>query len=211
MNTHTRIASEIEGFRINGVSPFWSPADAADAQLEQAHALLTLLSGAHRVCDDITSDQADQFDNLRHGITASALDGIATLIALAQFQTDEARRTRQLAGAQPIEPTPCPVWDSALAAYAIASERLAGHEREPACKAKAGTPECDAYEAHTDLLANQHAVALIAMVLTPAPDRDALATKVETYAKVVGGDAWDRGDEMIAQIAADTRRLAGRA
>ncbi len=193
MNTHTRIASEIEGFRINGITPFWSPADAADQQLAQAHALLTLLSGAHSVCDGITSDQADHFENVRHGVTASALEGIASLIALAQFQIDEARNSRHRVTIDRSQ------WDKNLAAYLDCAEKLAKHER-------GSSPD----GAQTDKLAGNRADAFIAMVLTPAPDCAALAAKVEAYATVVGGDSWDRGEEMQRQIAADARFLAGR-
>lgn len=74
--------------RINGISPFNSPSDDVSQRLAEAYALLTLLEGAHDVCDGISDEAADAFDNIRHEISARALDGIKTLIALAQYHQD---------------------------------------------------------------------------------------------------------------------------
>jgi hypothetical protein len=52
------------------------------------------LAGAEQVCDRITEDEADGYDNIRHAITGRALEGIATLIAFAQFNLNTARRVR---------------------------------------------------------------------------------------------------------------------
>jgi hypothetical protein len=84
----------LTNFEINGITPFHSPADNAEEALAQAHAILTTLAGAEQVCDRITEDEADGYDNIRHAITGRALEGIATLIAFAQFNLNTARRVR---------------------------------------------------------------------------------------------------------------------
>jgi pyrroline-5-carboxylate reductase len=69
---------------INGMTPFAGNRDGADQLLAEAHALLTLLSGAYDCAEGATESAADAVVNIRPGITARALNGIATLIALAQ-------------------------------------------------------------------------------------------------------------------------------
>ena len=91
MRNHTTVKGAMERFKINGTHPLQSPGDTVDTALSQAHALLTLLSGAHSVCNGITQDEADGLDNIRHEITSVALDGICTLIAFALFNHDIAR------------------------------------------------------------------------------------------------------------------------
>lgn len=89
---------ELAKLKINGVSPFNSNRDGVEQRLAEAHALLTLLSGAHNVCEEAGPELADGFDNLRHEISARALEGIGSLIALAQYHhecacaEDRARR-----------------------------------------------------------------------------------------------------------------------
>lgn len=91
MTTANTISDAMTSFRINGTTPFHSPGDNADEALAQAHALLTLLAGAHNVCDAVTDAEADAYDNIRNEITARALDGIGTLIAFAMHNHDIAR------------------------------------------------------------------------------------------------------------------------
>lgn len=81
--------------RINGVTPFHSHPDGVDERLAEAYAILTLLAGAHGVCEEVSEAQADAFDNIRHEIVGRALTGVSTLIALAQYHSDCARAERR--------------------------------------------------------------------------------------------------------------------
>jgi len=85
----------IDGVKINGASPFWSHGDGASERLSEAYALLTMLRGAHDVCEAVQPEFADAFDNVRHEIQGKALEGIATLIALAQYHLDCAGAERE--------------------------------------------------------------------------------------------------------------------
>ena len=93
----------LSDLKINGATPFWSHRDGASARLAEAYALLTMLRGAHDVCEEVSEqmkvekigdqwvsgpDYADAFKNIRHEIQGRALEGVATLIALAQYQAD---------------------------------------------------------------------------------------------------------------------------
>jgi hypothetical protein len=100
-------------------------------------------------------------------------------------------------------------WGSLLSRYQTAKARLDEHCALP-------SPEfddagLDAYEAKTEKRANAHADLFVELILAPAPDAAGLAFKMQVYADVVGGDAWDRGAEMVAQLAEDARNLAGEA
>lgn len=190
--------TNLSQFTINGTTPFWSPADSADQCLAQAKALLTLLAGAHNVCEEITTEQTDAFDNLRHEISANALDGIGSLIALAMYQLDAAHKQRA-AKANASK------WIELRDAFltATADEKAQGRN-----EAAFGTPECEAYEAETARLANARSEAFRALMLYPAPDSASLAFKIEVYATITEGDAWDGADKMLAQMTADAKRLA---
>lgn len=78
----------LSALKINGTTPFWSHGDGAYQRLSEAHAILTLLRGAHNVCEDAGETVADAFANIRHEIKGCALEGIGTLIALVQYHLD---------------------------------------------------------------------------------------------------------------------------
>lgn len=186
--------TNLSQFDINGTNPFWSPADSADECLSQASALLTLLAGAHEVCEQTTADEADAFVNIRHHITGRALSGIGSLIALAMHQQDVAREER---AAKASASTWFELRDAFLTA--TADEKAQGRN-----DAAFGTPECEA----TARLANARTEAFRAMMLHPAPNGKALAFKTEAFTELTDGDAWDGGREMLDQLTADAKRLA---
>lgn len=64
-------------------------------ELAEAYALLTMLRSAHDVCEVAGPDVSDAFDNVRHEIQGRALEGIGTLIALAQYHLDCADSDRR--------------------------------------------------------------------------------------------------------------------
>lgn len=79
---------KLAAVRINGVAPFLSASDGASERLAEAYALLSLLKGAHEVCEEVGPLHADAFATIRHEIQGRALEGIGTLIALAQYHLD---------------------------------------------------------------------------------------------------------------------------
>lgn len=85
----------LKDLKINGTSPFGSHADGVDERLAEARALLALLSGAHNVCEEVGPARADAFLELRSEIVGRALEGIGTLIALAQYHNDCAHAERR--------------------------------------------------------------------------------------------------------------------
>ena len=79
----------LENFTINGIAPFFSAGDDGDQALEEAHALLTLLTAAFEASEHITKgsdDPNDPITNLRPGIIATAIEGVARLVALGQYR-----------------------------------------------------------------------------------------------------------------------------
>jgi hypothetical protein len=96
-------------------------------------------------------------------------------------------------------------WQAALAALTRAQEEIAAFKRtEPAGGSFAAQWEMD--EAFSDLACAQNA-ALERLLLVPAPDLAALATKL---ARAVEELAWElpQGEATMAQLAADAARLA---
>lgn len=85
--------------KINGVRPFYSHGGASE-RLAEAYRLLTMLRSAHDVCEAAEPAIADAFDNVRHEIQGRALEGIGTLIALAQYHLDCADSDRRQRSAQ---------------------------------------------------------------------------------------------------------------
>ena len=75
-------APSLEALRMNGMSPFWSQADCASTQLNEAHALLTVMASA------FNESGTEGVNAMNHAIIAAALDGIASLVALAQHHAD---------------------------------------------------------------------------------------------------------------------------
>lgn len=81
----TSRAPTLTDFKLNGTAPFWSHANSADQRIEEAHAILLTLSGAFASADDAKEGTPGE---VRPAIVAQALQGIATLIALAQHHAD---------------------------------------------------------------------------------------------------------------------------
>lgn len=75
----------IRDFKLNGTSPFRNHANSADQRIEEAHALLLTLSAAFASADDAKERTPGE---VRPTIVAQALQGVATLVALAQHHTD---------------------------------------------------------------------------------------------------------------------------
>ena len=81
----------LENFTINGIAPFFSAGDDGDQALEEAHALLTVLAAAFEASEHITKgsdDPNDPMTNMRPGIIATAIEGVARLVALGQYRND---------------------------------------------------------------------------------------------------------------------------
>lgn len=200
MTLPTTTTPTLEGFKITGVTPFWSPADAHDEELAQAHALLLALSAGYESCAE-SGQVGLAFDTLTYPLKARALEGIATLIALAQHHSDAAHAAR--IAERPL--SNCGAWGARLSAYQTAKARLDEH---CGVATPEGTDAIDAYEARTGELADAHAEAFDALLLTPAPNSAALAYKLELWVQVVGSDCWTNGADLMKQIAADSRRFA---
>lgn len=78
----------LEQLRINGIAAFLEPESDVSYRIEEAHALLTILAAAYRVCDDADERDTDTLLSLRPGIISRGLEGIATLLALGQHHAD---------------------------------------------------------------------------------------------------------------------------
>lgn len=190
----------LEAFKINGVTPFWSAGDAHDECLAQAHAITLCLSAAH----DSSEDGNDTFDTLTHTLKARALNGVATLLAMAQHQADEALASRTNRSEMP-PAEDSRDWAMLTFAYELATRRLDEH---PIDRSECGSPENIAHETETARLADVRAEAFDALMLAPAPNRKALAYKLAAWRDMVGGDAWHSGDKIAQRLADDAARLA---
>ncbi|HEY0311122.1 MAG TPA: hypothetical protein VGC56_01360 [Allosphingosinicella sp.] len=96
-------------------------------------------------------------------------------------------------------------WEAALAALLRAEAEIAAFKRaEP--RGASFSQQWDMDEAFSDLACSQNA-ALERLLLVPAPDLAALATKL---ARAVEDLAWElpQADATMAQLAADAERLA---
>jgi len=71
--------------RINGTTPFLSHGDSITDRIREARGLVGVLESAFRTARDARNHpEVDTINNLNPEIVADALDGIATLLALAQ-------------------------------------------------------------------------------------------------------------------------------
>lgn len=86
-------APDIRNFKINGVSLVLSHADAQNARLADAHAILTALSYAFvdAESDPLRAERGDTILDLRPRIIAQALEGVANIVAYAQYHADSGR------------------------------------------------------------------------------------------------------------------------
>ena len=85
----THALDTLEKFTINGVSPFFSAGDDGDQALEEAHALLTVLAAAFEASEQLTKgadNPDDPIMTMCPGIFATAIEGVARLIALGQYR-----------------------------------------------------------------------------------------------------------------------------
>jgi hypothetical protein len=78
----------LEQTKINGITAFWSPGDGIRERLEEAHALATMFAAAHQVLHEVTDEQGEALQNLNDLVKKRAFEGIATLIAVAQYHLD---------------------------------------------------------------------------------------------------------------------------
>jgi hypothetical protein len=62
--------------RVNGMSPFWSAGDCAISNLQEAHAILTVMASAYR------ESNGEGVHTMNPDILAAALEGAASLVAL---------------------------------------------------------------------------------------------------------------------------------
>ena len=75
----------LKAFRIHGFSPFCgSPTDISCELMECAHGLLATLEEAWRTSDNVRDGQQN-LGNLSPAIHAKAMEGVASLIALALY------------------------------------------------------------------------------------------------------------------------------
>lgn len=78
--------------RMNGTAPFLSYPDVAEDCMKQAHAMLLALSNAYEgAADAMHTGVGDSILLLNPQIIANTLEGIASLIALAQFGAEADR------------------------------------------------------------------------------------------------------------------------
>jgi hypothetical protein len=99
-------------------------------------------------------------------------------------------------------------WKDRLAAYRTTREELNRWEatsNDAAC----GTSECEAHEAETARLADLYADAVDALMLTPAPDVEALREKLRIFDRDQLANGWHIAAKIAAQLAQDAERLFG--
>jgi hypothetical protein len=87
------MSHQLHDFKINDTRPFLGHADCASERLDEAHALLLLLSDVYRMSPEGSCD--DDINSLNNTIKADAFRGICTLVALAQYHTAESRAEKQ--------------------------------------------------------------------------------------------------------------------
>lgn len=82
---------------INGVNPFWSPSDSHDECLDEAHAILTFMASAFEDAEAMGGGipNGGNVAELRHGIKAVSLRGVARLVAIARYCSDMDFHTHQ--------------------------------------------------------------------------------------------------------------------
>ena len=85
----------LQDVSVNGIRPFMGHLDDLPARLDEAHALLTFMAQASRVCDDAGREASDALRNLNPEVTSRALEGIASLVALAVHNRDAAEAERR--------------------------------------------------------------------------------------------------------------------
>lgn len=83
----------LDAFKINGVRQFMSPGDDADQCLDEAHALLTVLSTAFDLSEIYNGStkpesEEDPLETLRPFIVARAIEGVTRLIGLGRYRND---------------------------------------------------------------------------------------------------------------------------
>lgn len=79
----------LESFQIDGVREFWSLPDVGHQCLEEAYALVKVMGSAFGTARDVDqhglSLKIDTLNDLNDNIKASAMDGIARLIAMSRY------------------------------------------------------------------------------------------------------------------------------
>ena len=76
--------------RINGTTPFLSHGDGLADRIREASGLVRVLESAFRTARDARNHpEVDTINSLNPEIVADALEGISTLLALAQHHNDQ--------------------------------------------------------------------------------------------------------------------------
>jgi len=80
----------LKALSINGMTPFSSHTEGVNERLREAHALLTILASTYGNADEYRDQPYIEISltTMNNSIVQSALDGVATLIALAQHHYD---------------------------------------------------------------------------------------------------------------------------
>ncbi|WP_298196577.1 hypothetical protein [Novosphingobium sp.] len=88
-------ASALLELSINGTAPFLSHRDALGDHIRQAHALALVFESAFRTASELQEKHpghtVDTIEGLNPTIIGDALQGLQTLLAMAQFHADQGR------------------------------------------------------------------------------------------------------------------------
>ena len=91
-SNHAPAASDFLGLRMNDTIPFLSHGDGLNEALKQSRAIVMVLASAFRTAREASDfPEVDTIKNLNPIIVSNALEGVATLIALAQHHYDQVR------------------------------------------------------------------------------------------------------------------------
>lgn len=97
---------DLTELRISGMWPFATYADTVDNSLSQAHAMLALIEAGFRAEHDLqhipAGENIEVFRTLNHTIMADALDGVQSLVALAQYCREMDASERRAAPARAV-------------------------------------------------------------------------------------------------------------
>lgn len=85
------VRANLLNFQINGVSPAISHGDATTARLEEAHAVLTVLSFAFEDAATVGRETGDRIPitHLNERLIARAIEGAASLVAYASYHATQ--------------------------------------------------------------------------------------------------------------------------
>lgn len=80
----------LKALSINGMTPFHSHTEGVNERLREAHALLAILASTYGNADEYSNHPQVEISlaTMNFSFAQSALDGVATLLALAQHHYD---------------------------------------------------------------------------------------------------------------------------